>query len=89
MTRDRVQVVQVRDAEIRVFNQDPGPESDDASDMYVLEVFGLSLLVRLRRGDLTEPGGLDTPYVHIDNEGGPHGPLFIEVCNAGETEYRV
>jgi hypothetical protein len=77
----------VRDAVIRVYDRDP--DSDDADDMYVLDVFGLSVLVRLRAGDPDDPDDPDSPYVHIDNENRGHGPLAVEVCSAGETDYRI
>ncbi|GGS85127.1 hypothetical protein GCM10010156_49670 [Planobispora rosea] len=75
------ETARVRDAEIRIFNR--APDSDDASDMYVMEVLGVSLLVRERQG---EPGDV---YVHIDNESRPSTALAVEVCNAGETDYRI
>lgn len=62
---------QVRDAEIRVFRQAPG--TDDASDMYVMEVLGVSVLVRLvSAGRAVEPrimieaGGVFTVGVNQD-----------------------
>lgn len=33
---------------MRVFDRSREPDTDDASDMYVLDVFGISVLVRLR-----------------------------------------
>lgn len=38
-------ITQIRDAEIRVF--DRAPDTDDASDMYVLEVLGVTVIIRL------------------------------------------
>jgi hypothetical protein len=37
----------MRDATVRVFDRSREPDSDDASDMYVLDVFGICVLVRL------------------------------------------
>ena len=42
---DGPEITTVRDAEIRVFDRAPG--TDDASDMYVMEVLGATVLVRL------------------------------------------
>lgn len=58
----------VEQAQIRVFDRSDQPDSDDASDMYVVEVFGVSVLVRLRR---PRGGGQPELYVHIDNEPEP------------------
>jgi hypothetical protein len=46
-----------RHAQIRVFDRSDEPDSDDASDMYVIEVFGVSVLIRLRasRAAATSP----------------------------------
>jgi hypothetical protein len=75
-----------RHAQIRVFNRSDEPDRDDASDMYVIEVFDVSVLIRLR-----QPRGGDQPelYLHIDNEGRPPTDLAIEVDNPGETRYRL
>ncbi len=71
----------VRQAQIRVFDR-----SDDASDMYVAEVFGVSVLIRLRTPRVGEAPEL---YVHIENEGRPPIDLAVEVDNRGETRYRL
>ena len=47
-TADRFAEFTARDATVRVFNRSIDVGSDDASDMYVLEVLGVSVLVRLR-----------------------------------------
>jgi hypothetical protein len=75
----------VRDAEIRVFDRSDEPDSDDANDMYVIEVFGVSVLIRLRTPHGDEPD----VYVHIDNEGRRPVDLAVEVDNRGETRYRL
>lgn len=76
----------VEQAQIRVFDRSDQPDSDDASDMYVVEVFGVSVLVRLRR---PRGGGQPELYVHIDNETRASIDLAIEVDNSGETRYRL
>ena len=76
----------VRDAEVRVLDQSTEPDTDDASDMYVLEVFGVSVLIRLRTVDTGDDPQL---YVHVDNENRPPTQLAVEVCNGGEARYRM
>lgn len=46
-------ITHVGAAEIRVFPREPG--TDDASDMYVMEVLGTTVLVRLVRSDDGDP----------------------------------
>ena len=77
----------VRDAVVRVFDRSTEPGVDDASDMYVLEVFGVSVLIRLRtpRGPPSRP----QVYLHVDNEDRSPTVLAIEVSNGGETHYRL
>lgn len=65
-----------RDAEIRVFPQNR--DTDDASDMYVMDVLGVSVLVRQRTDGTT--------YIHVDNEESGSA-LTVEVNNSGENEY--
>jgi hypothetical protein len=79
----------VRDAEIRVYKQDNGADSDEASDMYVMEVLGVSLLIRARTGDPNDPDNPDSLFIHIDNEDRESCTLAVEVCNSGETEYQM
>jgi hypothetical protein len=76
----------VRDATVRVFDREPG--SDDASDMYVLELFGISVLVRLRTSR-AHPASRPQLYIHIDNEGRPPTDLAVEVANGGETHHQL
>lgn len=78
--------VPVRDATVRVF--DRGPGTDDASDMYVLDVFGVSVLVRLRTTP-THPASQPQLYIHLDNETRPATDLAVEVANGGETHHRI
>lgn len=78
----------VKDAVVRVFHRSDDPGSDDASDMYVLEVFGVSVLVRLRT-TRTNPWSRPRLFVHIDNEGREPTELAVEVCNGGEAHYCI
>jgi hypothetical protein len=78
----------VRDAVVRVFDRSSEPGVDDASDMYVLEVFGISVLVRLRT-TREHPTHRPQLYVHVDNEDRPPADLAVEVANGGETHYQV
>ena len=75
----------VRQAQVSVFDRSDEPDSDDASDMYVVEVFGVSVLIRLRAPRVGDAPEL---YVHIENEGRPPIDLAVEVDNRGETRYR-
>jgi hypothetical protein len=58
----------VRQGQIRLFDRSDEPDSDDASDMYVVEVFSVSALIRLRTPSVGEAPEL---YVPIENEGRP------------------
>jgi hypothetical protein len=78
----------IRDAAVRVFDRSHEPDSDDASDMYVLDVFGISVLVRLRTGRV-HPASRPQLYIHIDNEDRPPTHLAVEVANGGETHYQL
>jgi hypothetical protein len=73
---------------VRVFDRSTDVGSDDASDMYVLEVLGVSVLVRLRT-TRAHPASRPQLYVHIDNEAGEPTSLAVEVANGGETHYRL
>ena len=57
----------VRDAQVRVFDRSTQPGVDDANDMYVLVVFGISVLIRLRT-TRAHPASRPQLYIHIDNE---------------------
>ncbi|GAA0908166.1 hypothetical protein [Virgisporangium aurantiacum] len=78
----------VRDATVRVFDHSHEPDSDDASDMYVLDVFGISVLVRLRTSR-AHPASRPQLYIHIDNEARPPTDLAVEVANGGETHHQL
>jgi hypothetical protein len=82
------QDVPARDAVVRVFDRSDQPGSHDASDMYVLEIFGVSVLVRLRT-TRTHPASRPQLYIHVDNEGRPPTGLAIEVSNGGDAHYRL
>jgi hypothetical protein len=73
---------------VRVYDRDDSGESDDASDMYVLEVLGICVLVR-RRTSRSHPARRPQLYLHVDNENRPPTALAIEVSNGGETHYRI
>jgi hypothetical protein len=76
----------VRDAVVRVF--DRSDNTDDASDMYVLDVFGISVLVRLR-STAGHPASRPQLYIHIDNEARPPTALAVEVAGGGDAHYRI
>jgi hypothetical protein len=76
----------VRQAQIRVFDRSDEADSDDASGMYVVEVFGVSVLIRLRTPRVGEAPEL---YVQIENEGRPPIDLAVEIDDRGETRYRL
>ena len=87
-TADRFTEFTARDAMVRVFDRSTDVGSDDASDMYVLEVLGVSVLVRLRSTS-AHPGSRPQLYVHIDNETGEPTSLAVEVAGSGETQYHI
>lgn len=68
----------VRDAEIRVFRRDR--DTDDASDMYVMEVLGASVLIR--RALRGEDGDYLRIAIETDHEG-----EFAVVVNDDENFY--
>ncbi|MET8094248.1 hypothetical protein [Micromonospora sp. NPDC005220] len=80
------QAFPVRDAEVLVFDGDP--DTDDASDMYVLKVAGISVLVRLRATP-ANPKDSAQLYVHIENEGRRPTELAVEVDNGGDAIYQI
>ncbi len=73
----------VRDASITVV--DASPEDNTPSDVYEIQVFGVSVLIRRRAqwGPAT-----DVPYIHIENQG-DDGLLLVEVNSSGEHEHRT
>ena len=78
----------VRDAVVRVFECSTEPGVDDASDMYVLDVFGVSVLIRLRT-TRAHPASRPQLYIHVDNEDRQPTALAVEVSNSGETHYHI
>jgi hypothetical protein len=54
----------------------------------VLDVFGVSVLVRLRT-TRQHPAHRPQLYLHVDNEDRPPSALAVEVANGGETRYRI
>ncbi|MGW2415975.1 hypothetical protein ACWCV5_27945 [Streptomyces tubercidicus] len=74
--------LRVRDASITV--ADAIPEYGTPSDVYEIDVFGISVLIRRRAqwGAAT-----DVPYVHIEDQNNEPGLLLVEVNNAGEHEH--
>ncbi|GGR80709.1 hypothetical protein GCM10010269_19810 [Streptomyces humidus] len=77
------QLHRVRDASITVVNA--APEDNTPSDVYEIQVFGVSVLIRRRAqwGPAT-----DVPYIHIEDQG-DDGLLLVEVNNSGEHEHRT
>ena len=53
---DSPEIHKIRDAEIRVFNQESG--TDDASDMYVIEALGVTVRIRRVRDEDDAPDRL-------------------------------
>ena len=56
--------------------------------MYVLEVFGVSVLIRLRT-TRAHPASRPQLYIHVDNEVRQPTALAVEVSNSGETHYHI
>lgn len=86
MSQPAPQRVTVRGAVVEVFDQ--APNTNDASDMYVLYVRGASVLVRERLVDPGNPAAGTELFVHIENEDRAQSTLVLDVNNAGETSYR-
>ncbi|MFF6979343.1 hypothetical protein ACFZAV_16720 [Streptomyces sp. NPDC008343] len=72
----------IRDASITVV--DAAPEDNTPSDVYEMQVHGVSVLIRRRTqwGPTT-----DVPYVHIEDQNDGPGLLLVEVNNGGEHEH--
>ncbi|MFD0437327.1 hypothetical protein [Streptomyces chartreusis] len=72
----------IRDASITVV--DASPEDNTPSDVYEIQVHGVSVLIRRRAqwGPDT-----DVPYVHIEDQNEGPGLLLVEVNNGGEHEH--
>jgi hypothetical protein len=76
--------VRIRDSLMRVFDASADPADGDISDMYVLAVFGMSILIRLRSTD--DAQGREV-YMHIDNESARPTILAVEVDNGGDIRF--
>ena len=76
------EITHVRDAEIRVFDREPG--TDDASDMYVIEVLGVTVRVRLVTAEDADEFGpsLIEPYITVEADG-----QFTVSVNEDENYY--
>lgn len=83
--RRRSTTYQTRRATLAFVEADPDPDGGSPSDTYELRVYGVSVLVRLRRH---WKGEHLVPYVHIDHEADRPRLLLVEVDNKGETEHR-
>ncbi|MFF8535841.1 hypothetical protein ACF07B_28475 [Streptomyces sp. NPDC015532] len=77
------QLHRVRDASITVVNA--SPEDNTPSDVYEIQVFGVSMLIRqcAQWGPAT-----DVPYIHIEDQRDEAGLLLVKVNNSGEHEHR-
>ncbi|WP_416966210.1 hypothetical protein [Streptomyces sp. Agncl-13] len=64
---------------------DASPKDNTPSDVYEIQVFGVSILIRRRA-----QWGLDTdvPYIHIEDQRDEAGLLLVKVNNSGEHEHR-
>ncbi|MFD8727762.1 hypothetical protein [Streptomyces sp. NPDC059611] len=72
----------IREASITVV--DASPEDNTPSDVYEIQVFDVSVLIRRRARWGTET---DVAYVHIDDQADEPGLLLVEVNNGGEAAY--
>ncbi|MCK9903899.1 hypothetical protein CC117_27740 [Parafrankia colletiae] len=85
VTPPRPTVHAVRDALVRVY--DAAPDTNDASDMYALEIDGVKILFRLVAEDAdgeTEP----SVYVYLENTGHPKGTALMADINGNASDYR-
>ncbi|MEW9530643.1 hypothetical protein [Microbispora sp. NPDC049125] len=69
----------IGEAEIRVFA--PDPNEGDRSEMYVIEVYGVTVNIYRRKDGGTYVGVEDTGILY------KHRPLIAEVANTGENTY--
>ena len=80
----------VRDALVRVYGA--APDTNDASDMYVLEIDGVKILFRLvaDEDDGEDADGESEPsvYVYLENTGRPKGTALVVDVNGNATDYR-
>ncbi|MFD6974497.1 hypothetical protein, partial [Streptomyces sp. NPDC059949] len=76
------EIHRIRDASITVV--DASPQDNTPSDVYEIQVFGVSVLIRRRARWGPET---DVAYVHIDDQTQEPGLLLVEVNNGGEHEH--
>lgn len=81
---DDLHVVPLPDGEVRVFP--PASAEGDASRMYVMDVFGVTLQVRLVASE-EEGDKLRNVYVHVRNEDRDSNRLHAEVNDTGVNIY--
>ncbi|MEX5635580.1 hypothetical protein [Parafrankia sp. FMc2] len=90
VTPPRPTVHAARDALARVY--DAAPDTNDASDMYVLEIDGVKILFRLvAEEDDGEDGDGETEpsvYVYLENTGRPKGTALMVDINGNASDYR-
>ncbi|ODA70277.1 hypothetical protein [Streptomyces sp. AVP053U2] len=72
----------IRDASITVV--DASPQDNTPSDVYEIQVHGVSVLIR-RRAEWGPATGV--PYIHIEDQNEGPGLLLVEVNNTGEHEH--
>lgn len=72
----------IREASITVV--DASPEDTTPTDVYEIQVHGVSVLVR-RRAQWGPAA--DVPYVHVEDQNEGPGLLLVEVNNGGEHEH--
>lgn len=72
----------VREASITVV--DASPNDNTPSDVYEMQVHGISVLIRRR----TQWGpATNVPYIHIEDRSEGQGLLLVEVNNGGPHEH--
>ena len=80
----------VRDALVRVYGA--APDTNDASDMYVIDIDGVKILFRLVAADDDTDGdpaeAEPTVYVHLENAGRPKGTHLVVDVNGNTSDYR-
>jgi hypothetical protein len=78
----------VRDALVRVYGA--APDTNDASDMYVLEIDGVKILFRLVAEEDDGEDGESEPsvYVYLENTGRPKGTALVVDVNGNASDYR-
>jgi len=84
--------VTVRDAAVRVFEQATDPDTDDASDMYVLDAHGVSILLRRKLNTAGRPQDGSHLFVHLDREDYPESEgteLAVSVANGPDERHTL